>query len=259
MSAIADRPEFTPPPTRGLLRAIGLAILAHAALVAALTWGVRWKRDAEVIAVQAELWASVPVQAAPAAQPPPPAPVPKPEPIAPKAEPKPLAKPDIALERERERRRKQEAEAIEQEQRKRQAEQQRAREQRDKEELARLEAQRKANLARMAGLAGATGPATASGSVPQSAGPSSTYAGRVIGRIKPNIVFTEAPTGNPTTIVEVRTAPDGTITGRRLLRSSGQRAWDEAVMKALDKTDALPKDTDGRVPPVLEISFRPLD
>ena len=33
----------------------------------------------------------------------------------------------------------------------------------------------------------------------------------------------------------------------------------QAVLKAIDKTATLPRDEDGRVPPVLEISFRPKD
>ena len=268
-----DRPEFTPPPTRGLLRALGLAILAHGLLVAALTWGVRWKREADVVAVQAELWASVPTQAAPAPVAPPPAP-PAPEPPKPVAETPPPPRVDIATERDKEKQRRQKAEQAKLEQQ-RQAEQRRAQEarerekaqlerqrvqaQRDKQEAAQIEAQRKANLARIAGLAGANGAPTATGTAPQSAGPSASYAGRVVARVKPNIVFADSPPGNPTTVVEVRTAPDGTIVGRRLIKPSGHRAWDEAVMKALEKTDTLPRDTDGRVPPVLEISFRPKD
>ena len=109
------------------------------------------------------------------------------------------------------------------------------------------------------GLAGASGGPTASGTALQSAGPSASYAGRIIGRVKPNIVYTDDIVGNPSAEVEVRTAPDGTIIGRKLLRSSGIKAWDDAVLKAIDKTEVLPRDTDGRVPPALVISFRPRD
>jgi len=49
MNATADRLEFAPPPTPGLLRAIGLAIIAHGFLVAALTWGVQWKQSPDTI------------------------------------------------------------------------------------------------------------------------------------------------------------------------------------------------------------------
>jgi colicin import membrane protein len=57
----------------------------------------------------------------------------------------------------------------------------------------------------------------------------------------------------------VRVAPDGTIQSRKILLSSGNKAWDEAVLRAIDKTEILPKDTDGRVPPVIVLGFRPLD
>jgi len=58
-------------------------------------------------------------------------------------------------------------------------------------------------------------------------------------------------------VVEVRAAPDGTIVGRRLVKSSGNKDWDEAVLRAIDRTDMLPRDTDGRVPSPIEIGFTP--
>lgn len=129
----------------------------------------------------------------------------------------------------------------------------------DKALQAELARQRAENLKRMAGLAGATGAANATGTDKQSSGPSASYAGRIVGAVRPNIVFTETPVGNPAAEVEVRTLPDGTIAARRILRSSGVPAWDEAVLKALDRTAKLPRDTDGRVPATLNILFRPRD
>lgn len=138
-------------------------------------------------------------------------------------------------------------------------EQERQRAIKDQEESARLEAQRQVNLQRMAGLAGATGAPGSTGTAHKSSGGSSSYGGRVSAIVKPNIVFTENPLDNPTALVEVRAAPDGTIVGRKLVRSSGNKAWDEAVLKAIDKTAVLPRDVDGTVPPVLEINFRRRD
>lgn len=135
-------------------------------------------------------------------------------------------------------------------------EQERLQAQKTKEDQARLEAQRQLNLQRMAGLAGATGAPGATGTAPKSSGPSSSYGGRVSATVKPNIVFTETAADNPTALVEVRAAPDGTITSRKLLKSSGNPAWDDAVLKAIDKTAVLPRDIDGTVPPLLEIRFR---
>ena len=118
---------------------------------------------------------------------------------------------------------------------------------------------RQENIQRMTGLAGASGGPSATGTALKSAGPSASYAGRIVARIKPNIVFTEELVGNPTADVEVRTSPDGTIVGRKLLKSSGNKAWDEAVLKAIDKTEVLPRDVDGQVPSSLTITFRPKD
>lgn len=328
MHVAADRLEFAPPPTPGLLRALLLALLAHGLLVAALTWGVNWRRDTQqTLSAEAELWAAVPQEAAPALQapepaaqpvtpPPPPQPAPEPvrqpvvppEPVAkPKPAPPPVAKEDkvdIALEKEKQRQQKlkqlelekqeklkqdklkaeqlkadklkQEklkAEKLKQEKleqdklkqeklKQEQAEKARqaaAEKARAAEEARKIEALRKENLQRMTGLAGASGGPSATGTALKSAGPSASYAGRIRARIKPNIVFTEDLAGNPSAEVEVRTAPDGTITARKLIKSSGVKAWDDAVLRAIDKTEILPRDTNGQVPPVLEISFRPKD
>ena len=123
----------------------------------------------------------------------------------------------------------------------------------------RTEALRNENLKRMQGMAGASGEENSKGTALKASGPSASYAGRIRARIKPNITFTEDVAGNPKAEVEVRTSPDGTIISRKLMSSSGNKAWDEAVLKAIDKTATLPRDEDGRVPPVLEISFRPKD
>jgi colicin import membrane protein len=123
----------------------------------------------------------------------------------------------------------------------------------------RAAALRNENLKRMQGMAGASGDENAKGTALKSSGPSANYAGRIRARIKPNIIFTEDVAGNPRAEVEVRTSPDGTILSRKLLSSSGNKSWDDAVLKAIDKTAILPRDEDGRVPPVLEISFRPKD
>lgn len=284
MPAASDRLEFAPPATPGLLRALALAVVAHAGLLAALTWGIHWNRETQVASFEAELWAALPVEAAPAPAPvelPPPEPEPSPaKPVAaePSPEPEP-AKPDINLQQEKQRLQKledarqekarQEKLKLEKarEERQRQQEQKQlelkkkeAQEKKDAEKYARLlEAQRAQNLARISGMAGATGSTNATGTALQAAGPSASYAGRIRARIKPNIVFTDDIAGNPVAEVEVRTSPDGTIVGRKLLKSSGVASWDQAVLKAIDKTEVLPRDIDGRVPALLEISFKPKD
>ena len=128
-----------------------------------------------------------------------------------------------------------------------------------KADAARMDALRSENIKRMQGLAGASGGDNATGSALKSSGPSSSYAGRLVGRIKPNITYPGDVVGNPRAEAEVKVSPDGTILSRRIVQTSGNRAWDDAVLRAIDKTEVFPKDTDGRVPSVIVLGFRPQD
>jgi colicin import membrane protein len=128
------------------------------------------------------------------------------------------------------------------------------------EEAKKLEAIRKENMKRIAGLAGASGNENATGTAMKSSGPSDSYGGRIRARVKPNITFDPSTvSGNPAAEVEVRCAPDGTIVSKKLTKSSGNTAWDNAVLKAIDKTEVLPRDTDGRVHSPLLLVFKPND
>lgn len=269
MPAATDRLEFAPPQPPGMLRAFGLAIIAHALLLVALTWGVSWKRDAENLSVEAELWSSLPQQAAPKlveTPPPPPVVIEPPKPLPPV-----VKEAQIAVEKEKKPEPKKpepkkpppKPEPKPEPPPKKVAEAPKPKASTPRQladaDAKRVEALRQENLKRMAGLAGASGGATATGTAQKSSGPSESYGGRIRARVKPNIVFTDDITGNPTAEVEVRASPDGTIVGKRLLKSSGVRSWDDAVLKAIDKTEVLPRDIDGRVPSPIIISFRPKD
>ena len=129
----------------------------------------------------------------------------------------------------------------------------------EKADAARADAMRQENLKRMQGMAGASGGENATGTALKSSGPSASYAGRLVGRIKPNITYPGDVMGNPRAEVEVKVGADGTIQSRRIVQSSGNKAWDDAVLRAIDKTEVFPKDSDGRVPPVIVLGFRPLD
>lgn len=114
-------------------------------------------------------------------------------------------------------------------------------------------------MRRILGQAGASGGPQAQGSAQQSSGPSAGYAARVAARIRPNIIYAEDFPNSLRTEIEVRALPDGTITGRSLVKSSGNTAWDDAALRAIDRTGSLPRDTDGRVPSSLIVVMRPLD
>jgi colicin import membrane protein len=117
--------------------------------------------------------------------------------------------------------------------------------------------QRDDAMKRMMGMAGATGGEEATGTAQKSSGPSASYPGKVRAKVRPNVLFTANVEGNPSAEVEVRTSPDGTIVGQRLVKSSGNKAWDDAVIKAIIRTETMPRDVDGRVPTPMIITFRP--
>jgi len=231
-----------------------------------------------------------PRPAPPVVEPRPAPPVVEPKPAPPVVKPEPAPPPrvdaQIAIERAaREQARREEAERVEaaraadlrkredakREEAKRaeakrlEAERQRAAEQAEQKKLAeqarkdeaRQAAIREANMRRMMSQAGTSDDPAAAGNAARTSGPSATYAGRIKARVRPNIVLTSTISGNPTATVEVKVAPDGTIVGRKLVTSSGSPMWDETVLRAIDKTEVLPKDVDGRVPPTIVIAFRP--
>ena len=86
MALAPARDAFMPPPTPGLGRSVALALVAHGALVLALSFAVQWRQSApEPVTFAAELWANVPVEAAP--------PAPEPLPVEPVVEPTPAPTP----------------------------------------------------------------------------------------------------------------------------------------------------------------------
>lgn len=312
MPSRTDRLDFGPPADAGRMRSFALALLAHAVLIAALTWGVSWKRSDSSASFSAELWSSTAQQAAPALSSPPQLPAPPatpppvliPPPVVAPPQPAPRAPAaDIALEDEK--KRKLLKQKLEREQEEKQDKRQAAADAKADKELqlkqekiqaqvldkqqaasdakkqdaakaevkskaaaaaanaaanaAAIEAQRKQNLARTLGMAGATGDENATGTAKVSSGPSSSYGAKVRAKVKPNIVFTDAIDGNPKAEVEVRSALDGTVMSQRLVKTSGNKAWDDAVIKAIVRTESMPRDTDGRVPPVMILEFRPRD
>jgi len=295
MSTAALHPDaFAPRQPPGMRSGLALALLVHALLIVAIAWGVRWKAS-EPEGVVAELWSAVPQIAAPRPTPPPPEPKPTPA-VEPKPVPPPvITKPavvlpqvdaQIAIEKakreqaKRDEAKRDEAERVEakkkadatrrEDARRAEADREKQRvadEQAEKKKLAdqakkddaRQAAIREANLKKMMSQAGTSDDASATGTATRTAGPSATYAGRIKARIKPNILLTSPVAGNPSATVEVRVAPDGTIVGRKLVTSSGVAAWDETVLRAIDKTEVLPKDVDGRVPSTMTIAFRPLE
>jgi len=261
-----------------------LALGVHGLLLLALALSMNWKMS-DPAPVEAEVWSEIPRVAGGAAPPPPP---PREQPVVRRApepvkaadpEPEPRRAPDLVIAKTPPKKaepRKPEPKPEPKPEVVKKPEPQKPAPRKDAPKVetvakpskatdpasrslsaAELEAQRQANLQRMmSSLGGGSG---GPGAAARSTGPSAGYAGRIIARIKPNIVFAESLNGNPQALVEVRCAPDGRIMSRRLVSSSGVAAWDEAVLRALDRTEVLPADVDGRVPTLMQLSFKPRD
>ena len=74
-----------------------------------------------------------------------------------------------------------------------------------------------------------------------------------------NITFNaDSFKGNKQTIIQVKLAPDGAILTRVMTSSSGDNAWDQAVLSAIDATQSLPKDDNGQFPTLTpELKLKP--
>jgi colicin import membrane protein len=275
-----------PPEAAGIGRGLALALFAHALLIVALTYGLNWRSDSSP-AFEAELWSSVPQVAAPREEAPP-----EPEPEAPKPDTRAqqrAAEEAAAEQREaeiaiakakkvKEEKAREDAEKREREKaaKEKELKDKAAKEKADQEEQdrkkakdakaakeakeakdaeARREALRQENLRRIQGMAGGTPGST--GAAAQNAAPSAGWVGRVKGKIRPLIIYADEGAANPTAEVQVTLGPDGRILGTKVLKASGDTEWDRAVLRAIEKAETLPRDTDGRVPPVIILNFRP--
>lgn len=271
-----------PPEAAGMGRGLALALLAHGLLILALTYGLHWRSDSSA-AFEAELWSAVPQVAAPREEAPP-----EPEPEAPKPDPRAAQQraqqeaaeqqqreADIAIAKEKKRKEEKAREdaaklerdkaakekdakekAAKEEQERKKTQDAKAKEAKEaKEAEARREALRQENLRRIQDMAGGTPGST--GTAAQNSAPSAGYAGRIKGKIRPLIIYADDGGANPTAELQVTLGPDGRILGTKVLKPSTDADWDRAVLRAIEKAETLPRDVDGRVPPVLILTFRP--
>ena len=261
MSSSDAHLEFAPAPDGGNGRALVLAVGVHALLLLALNWGSLWSQQPQDMSVEAELWSAVPQPAAPKAELPPepevpPTPEPEPEPqpeppppVKPAEAPKPVVDPQIAIDKLKKKQAEKEEEA------KRKAQ--------EKQEAKEAQTRHQEAVKRLQSMAGSAGTPVDTGVAPKASGPSASYIGRLRAKVKPNITFPDNllqnVAGNPTAEVEVTCSPSGKIEDVNLVKSSGNSAWDEAVLNGLRKTAMLPRDVDGSVPTRLVFSFRPRD
>jgi colicin import membrane protein len=87
------------------------------------------------------------------------------------------------------------------------------------------------------------------------------YAARVAAKIKSNITFNvpEGLADNSPVEFTVDLLPDGSVAGIRKTRSSSVPGFDEAVRRAIEKSQPFPKDKNGSVPSSFVGIHRPKD
>ncbi len=84
-----------------------------------------------------------------------------------------------------------------------------------------------------------------------------SYGDTVRDAVLPHIVFSEPVSSNPVAEVTLKLGADGSIQSHQLTKPSGNKAWDAAVLRALQRVQRLPGDQNGKVPQEMIIAFRP--
>ena len=246
------------------MTALLLAAAVHILLVGALFFSVQWRSQAPT-AVAVEVWRSGPaplpapiIKPEPLPEPPPPPPPPK---VEPKPEPKPLPpkvetppiKPDIAVKEEKKKKeepKKPEPKPVEVKKEEPKKEEPKKPEPDRREDLAEALArdlkqvqQQKAvhdQRARADAELRQLGQAQAELAASALQRGLASYMDKIRGKIKGNIVLPPGIKGNPEGIFDVTQLPTGEIINVKISKSTGNRALDEAIERAIRKSDPLP-------------------
>lgn len=259
---IPERPEEP-----GKKYALALTVLVHAALIGALFLGVQWKRSQPEV-YEVELWSAKPTPATYVPPPPPPVepkPEPKPEPrpeVKPEPKPEPPPKkPDIVQKEEKKKptpdKRPEPVKPEKSVEPVKKPEPKPA--QPDFSDLLKREqseSKPRPNTQQMANAAAAEVESRASASRRGL----DSYASKIRGKIRGNIVLPPSIQGNPEAQFEVNQLPSGEVLSVKLKRSSGNAALDTAIERAILKSSPLPKPDDpSQFQRTLEIKYKPFE
>ncbi len=270
-------------------RSFALAALAHLLLISMLFLGVQWVTS-EPAPMQAELWGSLPAMPQAAAPAEPPKVEPKPQPkVEPKPEPKPQlkpeppVKPDIALKDEKKKPKEEpkkeppkkeepkkeppKKEEPKKEEPKKETPKKEDSKKEDLKKAEKLEQDKKREAEREKALAelmnkdstrvlGNINASTAGSGAGAAKDPG--YADRVISKIRSNLTGSgcDVP-GNPEAVFVVEQLNSGEIVRVSKKRSSGFPGCDDAIERAINKSNPLPRAKEGTYSRELELSFKP--
>ncbi len=275
MSAYAA-PLSATPNERAIASALALAM--HGFFIALLVLGINWQRTVPPTEMVAELWSTLPAAAPPQVQPqpqpevkpdPPPSPPKPPEPT-PRVEVKPptpvppkvdTSKADIALKDKKAKEEKEKKDKVEKEKADKSKADARKKEE-DQMRMAALKAEQAKNdtAARAAKEQADVQAKAAAAAASAAQAQMGKYIGAIRDKIKRYILLPPNLQGNPEAEFDVILIPGGEVLDVRLRKSSGNKAYDEAVERAIRKAQPLP------IPPdpaqfqqfrELRLAFRP--
>jgi colicin import membrane protein len=235
----------------GMGQSFVLSALVHIVLAAVLVLGVRWQVSAPDV-VEVDL-VEAPPPPPPAAEVPKPLPKVEPPPVV-KPEPPKVVKPQIAIPEKPKPKPKPKPEVkpkadpnFDRTMREQMAREQKALEQqRQERELRELLAKQQADAARQAATAR------------QNA--LNQYIAAIQAKVKGGWILPQDIQGNPEAVFLVVQIPSGDVISVKLVKSSGNRAYDEAVERAILKSSPLPQPPSRELfSRELKLTFRPQD
>ena len=245
--------------------ALVLAALVHLLLISALFFGVQWKSQ-EAAPVAVELWSAPPPSAVrpPLVVEPKPQPKPEPKPEQ-KPEPEPKVKPDIAVKEEKKPKKEEpkKEEPKKEEPKKTEPKKEEPKKVEPKkdetkkpesdrrpnfdDELSKdlKEVQRKGNAreqnARINAELNQMGQLKGELAATANKRGLASYVAKVADKIRGNIVLPPGIQGNPEAIFIVNQLPSGDVIDVKIRKSSGNKALDDAIERAIRKSSPLPK------------------
>lgn len=258
-----------PPPEKprqpGRIRAVLLALAVHAAFFGLIVFGVSWQNRPSP-PLEAELWKDLPpAKAAKPAEPAPEPPAPPPEPARPEPKPEPPKpapprpepakaeppKPDpaIAEKREREKKEQEKRERLEREKKekleKQKAEEakQKAKEARKKREAEEAEKKRRTEEERARAAkakADADAKAAAEAVATRQQAEMANFMSAIRVKIRGRANVPDTVTGKPEIQVRITILPGGEVLDIKIEKPSGNRIYDEAIIRAIRSASPLP-------------------
>lgn len=264
----SERPR-QPRRTKGKGWAFILAVAVQLGFLAVLVFSVQWQ-NRKPEPVTAELYAP-PVKAPVVVEQPPP-PVPEPQPAPPPPPAPVVEKPDtraadIALKAKQEQERKvreenerRAREAKELEDKRKLEEKQKAERQQKEMAAMRMQAERESQLRAQADREIQARQAQQVADATARSRSEADWIRRIQAKVKGNVIVPSELSGNPEAIFEVVQLPTGEIIDATLVKSSGNRAYDDAVQRAIIKSSPLPRpERPDLFQRTLTLKFRPQD